>query len=226
MADPTDPCFPLNLTFVGLLADVGVHVLPGPCPHFINSGEFLSLYLSFFYRNHEFLSFVLSHFNFFLEPHHYNARVIIFFFTIFLLFWNELIINILSLLRTWFVCEHFIRLLLFRQPFLLQDGIERVRASKGKYAFLIESSTNEYQNERMPCDTIKATISYWFLTFVIKDIKTTLVVISYCDNMAGGKELGRERVRDRHCQGHRSQWHHQHRRPQPDREWGSCQAKE
>ena len=148
------------------------------------------------------------------------------FFTIFLLFWNELIINILSLLRTWFVCEHFIRLLLFRQPFLLQDGIERVRASKGKYAFLIESSTNEYQNERMPCDTIKATISYWFLTFVIKDIKTTLVVISYCDNMAGGKELGRERVRDRHCQGHRSQWHHQHRRPQPDREWGSCQAKE
>jgi len=37
----------------------------------------------------------------------------------------------------------------------LQDGIERVRASKGKYAFLIESSTNEYQNERMPCDTIK-----------------------------------------------------------------------
>jgi ionotropic glutamate receptor len=30
-----------------------------------------------------------------------------------------------------------------------------VRASKGKYAFLIESSTNEYQNERSPCDTIK-----------------------------------------------------------------------
>ena len=37
----------------------------------------------------------------------------------------------------------------------LQDGIERVRASKGKYAFLIESSTNEYTNERQPCDTIK-----------------------------------------------------------------------
>ena len=30
-----------------------------------------------------------------------------------------------------------------------------MRASKGKYAFLIESSTNEYQNERNPCDTIK-----------------------------------------------------------------------
>jgi hypothetical protein len=25
----------------------------------------------------------------------------------------------------------------------------------GKYAFLIESSFNEYVNERMPCDTMK-----------------------------------------------------------------------
>ena len=36
-----------------------------------------------------------------------------------------------------------------------REGIERVRESKGKYAFLIESSTNEYTNERSPCDTIK-----------------------------------------------------------------------
>ena len=36
-----------------------------------------------------------------------------------------------------------------------REGIERVRESKGKYAFLIESSTNEYVNERAPCDTIK-----------------------------------------------------------------------
>ena len=36
-----------------------------------------------------------------------------------------------------------------------REGIERVRESKGKYAFLIESSTNEYVNERSPCDTIK-----------------------------------------------------------------------
>ena len=35
------------------------------------------------------------------------------------------------------------------------EGIERVRESKGKYAFLIESSSNEYTNERAPCDTIK-----------------------------------------------------------------------
>ena len=185
---------------------------------------YLFIFLSFIATMNFYLSFFLTSTSFLNRTT--TTPESLSFFTIFLLFWNELIINILSLLRTWFVCEHFIRLLLFRQPFLLQDGIERVRASKGKYAFLIESSTNEYQNERMPCDTIKATISYWFLTFVIKDIKTTLVVISYCDNMAGGKELGRERVRDRHCQGHRSQRHHQHRRPQPDREWGSCQAKE
>ena len=185
---------------------------------------YLFIFLSFIATMNFYLSFFLTSTSFLNRTT--TTPESLSFFTIFLLFWNELIINILSLLRTWFVCEHFIRLLLFRQPFLLQDGIERVRASKGKYAFLIESSTNEYQNERMPCDTIKATISYWFLIFVIKDIKTTLVVISYCDNMAGGKELGRERVRDRHCQGHRSQWHHQHRRPQPDREWGSCQAKE
>jgi hypothetical protein len=36
-----------------------------------------------------------------------------------------------------------------------QAGIQRVRDSKGKYAFLIESTTNEYTNERMPCTTMK-----------------------------------------------------------------------
>ena len=38
---------------------------------------------------------------------------------------------------------------------LLQQGIQRVRESKGKYAFLIESTTNEFTNERLPCDTMK-----------------------------------------------------------------------
>ena len=33
-----------------------------------------------------------------------------------------------------------------------------IRESKGKYAFLIESSTNEYVNERQPCDTMKVEI--------------------------------------------------------------------
>ena len=44
-----------------------------------------------------------------------------------------------------------------------REGIERVRESKGKYAFLIESSTNEYVNERSPCDTIKVKHSQHFL---------------------------------------------------------------
>jgi hypothetical protein len=35
------------------------------------------------------------------------------------------------------------------------EGIRRVRTSKGKYALLIESPKIEYINEREPCDTMK-----------------------------------------------------------------------
>ncbi|XP_076446347.1 glutamate receptor-like [Babylonia areolata] len=35
------------------------------------------------------------------------------------------------------------------------EGIRKVRESHGKYAFLIESTTNEYHNNRKPCDTMK-----------------------------------------------------------------------
>lgn len=35
------------------------------------------------------------------------------------------------------------------------EGIRRVRNSKGKYALLIESPKNDYINGREPCDTIK-----------------------------------------------------------------------
>ncbi|KAI4499670.1 hypothetical protein M0802_005240, partial [Mischocyttarus mexicanus] len=35
------------------------------------------------------------------------------------------------------------------------EGIRKVRTSKGKYALLIESPKNEYINERLPCDTMK-----------------------------------------------------------------------
>ncbi|EEB17589.1 glutamate receptor 1 precursor, putative [Pediculus humanus corporis] len=35
------------------------------------------------------------------------------------------------------------------------EGIRRVRDSKGKYALLIESPKNDYTNERQPCDTMK-----------------------------------------------------------------------
>jgi len=34
-------------------------------------------------------------------------------------------------------------------------GVTRVRGSKGKYAFLLESTMNEYHNQRKPCDTMK-----------------------------------------------------------------------
>ena len=35
------------------------------------------------------------------------------------------------------------------------DGVARVRNSKGKYAFLLESTMNEYHNQRKPCNTMK-----------------------------------------------------------------------
>ncbi|GIY38295.1 glutamate receptor 4 [Caerostris extrusa] len=37
----------------------------------------------------------------------------------------------------------------------IRRRIQRVRESKGKYAFLMESTKNEYINERKPCDTMK-----------------------------------------------------------------------
>ncbi|VDN02209.1 unnamed protein product [Thelazia callipaeda] len=35
------------------------------------------------------------------------------------------------------------------------EGIEKVRRSKGKYAFLLEETANKYENTRKPCDTMK-----------------------------------------------------------------------
>ena len=35
------------------------------------------------------------------------------------------------------------------------EGIERVRTTKGRYAFLLEATANEYANTRKPCDTMK-----------------------------------------------------------------------
>ncbi|XP_045204260.2 glutamate receptor 3-like [Mercenaria mercenaria] len=35
------------------------------------------------------------------------------------------------------------------------EGIERVKKSKGKYAYLLESPLNEYENSKEPCDTMK-----------------------------------------------------------------------
>ncbi|MFH4975025.1 hypothetical protein AB6A40_001734 [Gnathostoma spinigerum] len=35
------------------------------------------------------------------------------------------------------------------------QGIEKVRTSKGRYAFLLEETANQYENTRKPCDTMK-----------------------------------------------------------------------
>jgi len=35
------------------------------------------------------------------------------------------------------------------------DGVTKVRNSKGKYAFLLESTMNDYYNQRKPCNTMK-----------------------------------------------------------------------
>jgi hypothetical protein len=36
-----------------------------------------------------------------------------------------------------------------------ETGVKRVRDSKGKYAFLLESTMNDYYNQRKPCNTMK-----------------------------------------------------------------------
>jgi len=36
-----------------------------------------------------------------------------------------------------------------------EEGDKRVRAENGKYAFLAESTTIDYMNQRPPCDTMK-----------------------------------------------------------------------
>ena len=36
-----------------------------------------------------------------------------------------------------------------------EDGVARVRREQGQYAFLTESTTNDYTNQRHPCDTMK-----------------------------------------------------------------------
>ena len=36
-----------------------------------------------------------------------------------------------------------------------EDGVDRVRSSKGKYAFLLESTMNDYYNQKKPCNTMK-----------------------------------------------------------------------
>jgi len=37
----------------------------------------------------------------------------------------------------------------------VDDGVQKVRVSKGSYAFLLESTMNEYHNQKKPCNTMK-----------------------------------------------------------------------
>jgi len=37
----------------------------------------------------------------------------------------------------------------------VEDGVEKVRSSKGSYAFLLESTMNDYHNQKKPCNTMK-----------------------------------------------------------------------
>ena len=36
-----------------------------------------------------------------------------------------------------------------------EDGVAKVRSSKGKYAFLLESTMNDFHNQRKLCNTMK-----------------------------------------------------------------------
>ena len=36
-----------------------------------------------------------------------------------------------------------------------EAGVNKVRTSNGRYAFLMESTSNDYINQRKPCDTMK-----------------------------------------------------------------------
>ena len=35
-----------------------------------------------------------------------------------------------------------------------QQGVQKVRNAKGKYAFLLESTMNDFYNQRKPCNTM------------------------------------------------------------------------
>ncbi|XP_003376529.1 glutamate receptor 1, partial [Trichinella spiralis] len=57
------------------------------------------------------------------------------------------------------------------------EGIQRVRESKGRYAFLLEATTNDYTNNRKPCDTMKVggnlnTVGYGVATPFVKFFST------------------------------------------------------
>ena len=70
------------------------------------------------------------------------------------------------------------------------EGIARVRSSKGKYALLVESTKNDYINERTPCDTMKVSQPR-------KCSKRNLITDHFSCS-SGRSEFGREGIRRRY----------------------------
>ena len=62
----------------------------------------------------------------------------------------------------------------------MSEGVERVRDSNGKYAFLLESTMNEYSNQQKPCNTMKVgdnldSKGYGIATPLYSDIRYAIV---------------------------------------------------
>ena len=64
-------------------------------------------------------------------------------------------------------------------------GVQKVQTSKGKYAFLIESTMNDYYNQRKPCNTMKVGDNldqkgYGIATPIGSDLKSVLLLLVLC----------------------------------------------
>jgi hypothetical protein len=97
-----------------------------------------------------------------------------------------------------------------------EEGVAKVRNSKGKYAFLLESTMNDYYNQKKPCNTMKVggdldskgygiatpigsdlrsvpTLSYVYLTFSESSRKQ----FAYFTSEAVAETFAFDRVRNR-----------------------------
>src|SRR6218665_1112606 len=64
-----------------------------------------------------------------------------------------------------------------------EEGVRMVREKNGKYAFLTESTTNDYMNQRKPCDTMKVGTNldskgYGVGTPLGSDLRCTLSILT------------------------------------------------
>ncbi|CAB3403027.1 unnamed protein product [Caenorhabditis bovis] len=75
------------------------------------------------------------------------------------------------------------------------EGIDKVRTSKGKYAFLLEETTNNYESGRRPCDTMKIgqnlnTLGYGIATKIGNPLRVSLnLAILYLQEKGELKKL-------------------------------------